>query len=205
MSRLAVVLGLATILAATACRRAEPEPLVTPEPGPSESKVDPRVQGVCTHSFALLVAENPALDSDAVERDFVSGCVTGNLARREQIGSAAWNQRASCIERAQTSAELRGCDGERPQPEPASRVAEPSLEPREVCRYVVDMVEAEVASQGGSSLFTPEDRANLIEECARMAGEERDRDPGKYRREAECIVNTTTMAELNRCDEDSQP
>lgn len=162
---------------------------------------DARARTMCHHSYAVLAGENPSLRAADIERDFVERCVAGNATKRAELGEARWAERAGCIERASSSAELGVCDGRAPRVEV---VVDSSSRPRDVrtlCRHIIEMLIAEnpdfAAMFGGTQLDT------FIEECASSGEQERSEDPVRFDAMYDCMIAAQTTDEFERCDDAS--
>ncbi len=192
-------------LLALACGRPQAE-IEAPEKGASDAAdarekdpIEARLRGLCVHSFNVLAGENESMrSSPTIEDEFVERCVASNRERLTAGGEAAWNQRASCLQRAQTTAELAACDGRVPQAKPDPTVSAGTAEPEALCRHMLDLFMRDQAGAAGA--IDP----SLMEEVQRMCTEEvtskRDEDPAGYVRVANCVMAARQASELEACE-----
>jgi hypothetical protein len=172
----------------------------SPAAGEGEAQADDaRARAMCGHSYAVLSGENPSLRGADIERDFVERCVAGNATKQAELGEARWAERASCIERASTSAELGLCDGRAPRVEVVVDAGPRTRDPRVLCRHIIDMLIAE--NPDFAAVFNAQGLDTFVEECASSGEEERREDPVRFDAMYDCMIVAQTMEEFERCDD----
>lgn len=157
---------------------------------------------ICEH-LANMAAAEVGLREPPIDEQLMNECESELTIEAGIRGTDNWNEFGSCVLDSRDQAELEHCNRSYPMPGQVAVVASDGSRELEVCEHMIEVLMLENAAETGEvPTLTPDERAAVVEECARsfVAEQKPTRSDGAYHRMLDCIELAQSSEHMRACE-----